>query len=68
MSSKQVPWFEKPALLGLLTLVLPLIAMAGIYLNKKLDSKFRIALLVAALANFLGQMALVVLFLVMKPA
>lgn len=61
-------WFEKPVLLGLLTLVLPLIALVGIYLNKALDFKIRAVLAIAALANFLGQSAMIVMYFIKSSA
>ena len=68
MSNSEIQWFEKPVLLGFLTLVLPLIALVGIYLNKALDFKIRAVLAAAAVANFLGQTAMIIMFLVKSPA
>jgi hypothetical protein len=59
----ETPWYNKPFVLGILLLVLPLIALVGIYYTSLFPKNFKPLLFIAALVNFFGQLSVVILFL-----
>lgn len=60
---QELPWYDKPFVLGILLLVLPLIALVGIYYTHLFPKNFKPLLFIAALVNFVGQLSVVFLFL-----
>jgi uncharacterized membrane protein YiaA len=63
LTNRQREWYDKVGLLGFMTLVLPLIALVGLWQNTTLPKNFKILLGIAAAVNFLGQMAIMVQYL-----
>ena len=61
---EQIAWYDKPLILGILLLVLPLIALVGIYYTHLFPKNLKPLLFIAALVNFVGQLSVVFLFLV----